>query len=103
MRGKVYLFLLVGLVLPMTPAFPQSPDDGNTLLHNCSLVVKIIDDSSVDMLSRFRKFRQRDEWKVVPQPAIKMAETRSNNGTTSPPESHSGLQGEGGFGRPKGR
>jgi hypothetical protein len=32
-----------------------------------------------------------------------MAEKRSNNGTTSTSESHSGFQGEGGFGRPEGR
>ena len=41
--------------------------------------------------------------RIVPQPAIKMAETRSNNGTTSTPESHSGFQSEGCLGRPEGR
>src|ERR1035438_184534 len=43
-----------------------------------------------------RKFGQRDEWRVVPLTAIKMAETRSNDDTTSTAESHSNLQSEGG-------
>ena len=40
--------------------------------------------------------------RIVPQRAIRMAETRSDDGTTSTPESHSGIQSEGGFGHPEG-
>ena len=53
-------------------------------------------------LSRLRKFGQPDEWKDCSPAAIKMAETRSNDGTTSTAESHSSVQGEGGFGRVEG-
>src|ERR1039458_1911203 len=48
------------------------------------------------ILSRFRKFGQRDKWKGCSLTAIKMAETRSNDDTTSTAESHSNLQSEGG-------
>ena len=48
-------------------------------------------------LSRFRRFGQRDEWKGCSLTAIKMAETRSNDDTTSTAESHSNLQSEGGL------
>src|ERR1019366_441551 len=54
-------------------------------------------------MSWFRKFGQRDKWKGCSPTAIKMAETRSNDDTTSTPEPHSGLQGEGGLGRTEGR
>ena len=48
MRVKSYLpLLLLGFALPLTPAFAQSPNDGNALLHNCSLVVKMADGDSV--------------------------------------------------------
>jgi hypothetical protein len=54
------------------------------------------------ILSRFGKFGQRDKWKSCSLIAIKMAETRSNDDSTSTPKSHSDLQGEGGHGRPEG-
>ena len=47
--------------------------------------------SPLRTLSRFRKFGQRDKWKGCSLTAIKMAETRSNDDTTSTPESHSSL------------
>ncbi len=53
-------------------------------------------DLELGSLSRFRKFGQRDKWKGCSLTAIKMAETRSNDDTTSTPEPHSNLQGEGG-------
>src|SRR3979409_1605526 len=54
-------------------------------------------------VSRIQKFGQRDKWKSCSPTAIKMAETRSNDDTTSAPEPHSGFQGEGGLGRAEGR
>jgi REP element-mobilizing transposase RayT len=56
----------------------------------------------VHMMSRFGKFGQRDKWKSCSLIAIKMAETRSNDDSTSTSKSHSDLQGEGGHGRPEG-
>ena len=48
MRVSLHLpLLLFGLALPLTPAFAQSPSDGNVLFHNCSLVVKIADGDSL--------------------------------------------------------
>ena len=47
MRVRLYSLLLLGFVVPLTPAFAQSPSDGNALLHNCSLVVKMADGDSV--------------------------------------------------------
>src|SRR5487761_1370318 len=51
-------------------------------------------------LSWVRKFGQWDKWKGCSLTAIKMAETRSNDDTTSTPEPHSSIQGEGGLGCP---
>ncbi|HUV70786.1 MAG TPA: OmpA family protein, partial [Terracidiphilus sp.] len=42
-------------------------------------------------VSRLRKFGQGDKWRGCSQTAIKMAEKRSNDVTTSTPEPHSGL------------
>jgi hypothetical protein len=53
-------------------------------------------DAAYVEVSRFRKFGQRDKWKGCSLTAIKMAETRSNDDTTSTAESHSNLQSEGG-------
>jgi hypothetical protein len=50
-----------------------------------------VPEADVIGVSRFRKFGQRDKWKVCSLTAIKMAETRSNDDTTSTPESHSSL------------
>ncbi len=47
MRVRLYSLLLLGFVVSLTPAFAQSPSDGNVLLHNCSLVVKMTDGDSV--------------------------------------------------------
>lgn len=48
MRVKFYLpLLLLGLALPLTPAFAQNASDGNALLHSCSLVVKMANGDSV--------------------------------------------------------
>lgn len=42
--------LLFGFTLSLAPAsFAQSPSDGNVLLHNCSLVVKMADSDSTVM------------------------------------------------------
>lgn len=44
--------LLLGFTLHLTPAFAQSPgdgNDGNALLHNCSLVIKMVNDDAVRM------------------------------------------------------
>ena len=43
------------------------------------------------LVSRFRKFGQRDKWKGCSPTAIKMAEMRSNDDATSTPEPHIGL------------
>jgi hypothetical protein len=59
--------------------------------------VRAVERQSIEEdLSRFRKFGQRDKWKGCSLTAIKMAETRSNDDTTSTAESHSNLQSEGG-------
>jgi predicted signal transduction protein with EAL and GGDEF domain len=65
---------------------PVSPD----------VFIKIAEEQGYVGVSRFRKFGQRDKWKGCSLTAIKMAETRSNDDTTSTAESHSNLQSEGG-------
>lgn len=48
MRLTLHLpLLLLGIALPLTPGFAQSPSDGNALLHNCSLVTKMADGDPV--------------------------------------------------------
>src|ERR1039458_5982771 len=69
-----------------------------SLCHSCCIVLVYS-----TTISRIRKFGQRDKWKDCTPTAIKMAETRSNDDTTSTPEPHSRLQGEGGLGRTEGR
>ncbi len=61
------------------------------------------DSAKADYCAGFGNSNSGMSGRIVPQPAIKMAETRSNNGTTSTPESHSGFQSEGCLGRPEGR
>jgi hypothetical protein len=49
MRVKLFsLLLLLGTVLPLKAAFAQSPSDGNALLHNCSLVVRMANGEDVN-------------------------------------------------------
>ena len=53
-------------------------------------------------VSRFLKLGQQDNWNGSFLTAIKMAEARSNDDTTSTPEPRRGLQGEDGLSRLEG-
>lgn len=49
MYVKFYLPLLpLGCALPLPVAFAQSPSDGDALIHNCSLVVKMANGEEVN-------------------------------------------------------